>query len=233
MNSALILLQYILHINAPIAQTIWLGWAVLRRYWLVVQVGRENLIWFGQLLGRSGQLVGWANLWVLSRCWVWGSLGRVWRGKTGRTVGSTLPPPSPSTSHHPNSLSFPQSLSSGWREGELEANYFGKTSFGGLPQLFKVLEPVRGGRDIWAVQSDMFTGDHPLTLLRWPAPGWNLSSLPLSYYSLVSLPHSLGHWKWDLTTLIHMVCCNKKVMGNICTDHDSISNLQTSQLKKN
>ena len=41
-------------------------------------------------------------MWVLSRCWLAGSLGRVVRGKTGGTVGSTSPPPPTTLIPSPN-----------------------------------------------------------------------------------------------------------------------------------
>ena len=47
--------------------------------------------------------VPWSsNMWVLSRCWLAGSLGRVVRGKTGGTVGSTSPPPPTTLIPSPN-----------------------------------------------------------------------------------------------------------------------------------
>ena len=51
---------------------------------------------------QIGSLVPSSNMWVLSRCWLAGSLGRVVRGKTGGTVGSTSPPPPTTLIPSPN-----------------------------------------------------------------------------------------------------------------------------------
>ena len=100
----------------------WPNAALLSRFLSDVGFGRTNLIWFGQILGRSGQLVGWAKSVGSEQVLGAGLPGEGWEGEDRQNSWINIAP-SPSTSHHPNSLSFPQSLSSNWRGGERKATF--------------------------------------------------------------------------------------------------------------
>ena len=210
-------LWYLCNIFCTLMHPLPRQFGLVEQFWedigLLCKLGEK--IWFG----LANSWLDLANLWVGQICGFWAGVGceAPWGGFGGGRQAEQLdqhcplPPPPPRTTLIP--FPFPNH----YRQADEKENWRQTTLvrhlLGGCLNFFRCLSLWGGERDIWAVQSDMFTGDHPLTLLRWPAPGWNLSSLPLSYYSLVSLPHSLGHWKWDLTTLIHMVCCKIKSDG--------------------
>ena len=133
------------------------GWILLKssRYWLLVG---ENMIGFRSC--GLGQICGfWAGVgWEAP----WGGFGG---GRQAEQLDQHCPLP-PSTSHHPNSLSFPPNH---YRKADEEENGI----FWGCFDFFCTMcLSLWGG----AVQSDMFTGDHPFTLLRWPALKPNLIS---------------------------------------------------------